>query len=140
MATIRKAKPEDTPQLETLFQLSRQKTFTSRPEDEFQIGDYAKSVEEDEVWVAEENGDVVGFVCTYPADNFVHNLFVHPDDQGKGIGSRLLQTAEANLLIPMTLKITMDNIKACVFCEKHDWHQVSVYEDAEEPYILYKEG
>jgi hypothetical protein len=72
MAMIRKSKPEDARQLEALFQFTRQKTFTSRPQDEFQIGDYAKSVEEDEVWVAEENGDIVGFVSTYPADNFVH--------------------------------------------------------------------
>lgn len=138
MVTIRKAKPEDTPQLEALFQRTRQETFITRPHDEFQLGDYAKSVEEDEVWVAEENGDVVGFVSTYPADNFIHNLFVLTHHQGRGIGSRLLQTAEANLSRPMTLKIATDNFDVCGFYECRGWLQVSVHEDAPEPYVLYK--
>lgn len=140
MITIRKPKPEDTPQLEALFQLTRQKTFASHPQDEFQIGDYAKSVEEDEVWIAEENGNIVGFVSTYPADHFVHNLFVHPDHQGRGIGSRLLQTAEANLSRPMTLKIAMDNRDVCGFYESRGWLQVSVHEDVEKPYVLYEKS
>jgi ribosomal protein S18 acetylase RimI-like enzyme len=137
VVTIRKTKSEDTPQLEALFQLTRQKTFASRPKSEFQMGDYAKSVEEDEVWVAEENGNIVGFVSTYPAHNFVHNLFVHPDHQGRGIGSRLLQTAEANLSRPMTLKIAMDNRKVCAFYERWGWFMVSAHEEAEKPYVLY---
>ena len=138
MATIRKSKPEDTAQLEKLFHLTCQHTFTSRPKDEFQIGDYAKSVEEDEVWVAEKDDLVVGFISTYSADNFLHNLFVHPDHQGKGIGTQLLKIAEENLKRPMTLKIAMDNRKACAFYESRGWFQVSVHEDAPEPYMLYK--
>jgi len=137
MVMLRKAKPEDTPQLEALFQLTCQETFTSRPKGEFQIGDYAKSVEEDEVWVAEEGGAVVGFVSTYPADHFVHNLFVHPNHQGRGTGSRLLQTAEAHPSRPMTLKIAMDNFDVCAFYESRGWFMVSEHKDAEEPYVLY---
>ena len=138
MAAIRKPKPEDTPQLEALFQLTRQKTFKSHPQDEFQIGDYAKSVQEDEIWVAEENGDVIGFVSTYPADNFVHNLFVHPDYQGCSIGSRLLQIAETSLSRPMALKVAMDNLDVCGFYESRGWLQVSVHENVPDPYILYR--
>jgi ribosomal protein S18 acetylase RimI-like enzyme len=138
MAIIRKSKPEDTPQLEMLFQQTRQHTFTSRPKDEFQMGDYAKSVEEDEVWVAEEDDLIVGFVSTYPADNFIHNLFVYPSHQRKGIGTTLLQEAEANLRKPMTLKIAMDNRKVCAFYESHGWFQVSVHKNDPKPYILYK--
>lgn len=135
--TIRKPTHEDTVQLEILFQLIRRKTFTSRPENEFQIGDYQKSTADDEVWVAEQNGAIVGFVSTYPANNFLHNLFVHPGSQGQGIGTQLLQVAEANLARPMTLKIAMDNLAACRFYEKYGWYQVSVHEDVREPYILY---
>jgi ribosomal protein S18 acetylase RimI-like enzyme len=73
----------------------------------------------------------------YVPDNFIHNLFVHPEHQGKGIGTKLLQIAEQTLGRPMTLKAAMDNPKSFSFYEKYGWHQVSIHEDVNEPYILY---
>ncbi len=137
MTVIRKAKPGDTSQLEILFQLTRQQAFTSRPALEFTLGDYQKSTNDDEVWVIEKNDVIVGFVSTYPADNFIHNLFVHPTYQKQGYGSQLLQIAEATLAKPMTLKIALYNLKVCSFYKKHGWQQLSVNEDAEESYVLY---
>lgn len=138
MINIRKAKCEDIQQLEILFQFIRQKTFISRPKNEFQIGDYQKSTADDEVWVMEENAVIIGFVSTYSADNFVHNLFIHPAHQRCGKGTQLLQTAEKNLKRPMTLKIAIDNLKVCGFYEKYGWYQVSMHQDTVEPYVLYK--
>ncbi len=134
---IRKQMHEDIDKLELLFQLVRVKTFFTRPKNDFQIGDYQKSTEGENVWVAEENGMIVGFVSIYPANNFVHNLFIHPNYQGKSIGSQLLQIAELNLNTPMTLKIAIDNLTVCRFYEKHGWHQISVHDDTQEPYVLY---
>lgn len=135
---IRKANEKDTHALEILFQLTRQSTFILRSGDEFQIGDYQKSTAEDEVWVAEKIGEIVGCVSTYPFDKFIHNLFVHPKYQGQGIGSELLKIAEQNLSRPMTLKIAMDNLKVCGFYEKYGWYQVSMHNDMDEPYVLYR--
>jgi ribosomal protein S18 acetylase RimI-like enzyme len=135
---IRKARYTDISQLEILFQLTNRSTFVSRPKDDFQIGDYQKSTAEDDVWVAEKDEIIVGFVSTYPAENFVHNLFVHPDYQTQGIGTQLLHIAEANLGRPMTLKIAMDNLKACGFYEKYNWYKASQYDDIDKPYLLYK--
>jgi len=137
MVTIRKSNPDDTPQLEILFQLTRQYTFSCRSPNEFRIGDYAKSVEKDDVWIAEENGVIIGVVSIYPANNFIHNLFVHPHHQRKGIGTILLKQAEDNLEKPMTLKVSMDNSKACLFYQKHGWKEVSTHKDEAEPYWLY---
>ena len=123
-----------------MFQFVRQNTFTSRPATEFLIGDYIKSTDEDEVWVAEDNGIILGFVSTYPSHNFLHNLFVLPDAQGKYIGTQLLRIAEDNLARPMTAKIAMDNLKVCSFYEKYGWSKVSIHEDAEEPYVLYEKN
>jgi GNAT superfamily N-acetyltransferase len=69
---------------------------------------------------------------------FIHNLFIHPIHQKCGNGTQLLKVAEKNLGRPMTLKIAMDNLKACGFYEKHGWHKVSVHEDTLEAYTLYK--
>jgi GNAT superfamily N-acetyltransferase len=137
MITIRKAKDDDTLKLEMLFQATRQKTFTLRSAKEFQIGDYAKSVEEDEVFVAEKNNIIGGFISIYPQDNFIHNLFVLSSYQRYGIGKLLLKKAEENLSSPMTLKIALDNINVSVFYEKQGWHQASLHHEADEPYALY---
>ena len=138
MTVIRAAKNEDTHTLEEIFQITRQKTFKLTPSQNFNIGDYKKSTEGEEVWVAEENGDIVGFISLWLPDNFIHNLFVHPDYQGRGIGQQLLKKAEERLSPPMTLKITIDNIKASFFYEKHGWKKISVHKNEQEPYILYK--
>ncbi len=135
---IRRAELGDIPQLEEIFYFTRKKTFLSRHEGSFRIDDYQISTLEDEVWVAEINGTIAGFISIYLLDNFIHNLFIHPKFQGQGIGKQLLQIAERRLSHPITLKIAMDNLRACGFYEKHGYYQVSVHEDAEEPYLLYK--
>ena len=138
MIMIRKCIDEDIAELEVLFQLTRRATFSKRDPDEFQIGDYTKSTNEDEVWVAHDANQIVGFVSIYKPDNFLHNLFVHPNHQCRRIGSQLLKVAEANLAATVSAKIAMDNIKACAFYEKNGWRLVSIHKDADEPYLLYK--
>lgn len=137
---IRPANTEDTKALEMLFMLTRQHTFANRNPGEFKIGDYQKSTAEDEVWVAEVNGIIVGFVSIYVADNFIHNLFVLPAFHARGFGVQLLQMAENHLLRPMTLKIAMDNLAACGFYEKYGWYEYSVHSDEPEPYLLYRKN
>lgn len=71
MINIRKPNIKDIDALEELFQLTHQHTFILRPVEEFKIGDYVKSTHEDEVWVAEEAGVIIGFVSVYISDNFI---------------------------------------------------------------------
>jgi ribosomal protein S18 acetylase RimI-like enzyme len=137
MTIIREAKNEDTDALEEIFLITRQKTFKLTPSQNFNIGDYKKSTEGEEVWVAEENGNIAGFISLWLPDNFIHNLFVHPDYQGRSIGQQLLKKAEERLSRPMALKVTLENIRACLFYEKHGWKKISVHENEKEPYILF---
>lgn len=137
---IRKPSIEDIESLEQLFRLTRQHTFVLRRPEEFKIGDYVKSTNEDEVWVADENAFIIGFVSIYVSDNFIHNLFVHPEHQRMGVGSKLLQIAEQNLGRPMTLKAAMDNPKSFSFYEKYGWHKVFIHQNIDEPYILYRKN
>jgi ribosomal protein S18 acetylase RimI-like enzyme len=101
------------------------------------MGNYINSTQEDEVWIAENQHGIVGFFSIYPKDNFIHNLFVHPKSQGKGVGKALLDHAEQNLAKPMTLKVALNNANACGFYEHYGWHLISVHKNAPEPYWLY---
>ena len=47
-----------------------------------------------EVWVAEAGGRTVGYIAFDAA--WIHQLYVHPDAQGQGIGPRLLAKALAD--------------------------------------------
>lgn len=138
MTNIREAKNEDIDELEIIFQITRQKTFKLTPSENFNIGDYKKSTEGEEVWVLEENGNIAGFISLWLPDNFIHNLFVHPDFQGRCIGQQLLEKAEERLCRPMALKVSMGNVKACFFYEKNGWRKISTHEDEQEPYILFR--
>jgi ribosomal protein S18 acetylase RimI-like enzyme len=128
----------DTTQLEELFLFTLQQTFRLRPQDEFKMGDYIKSVARDEVLVAEINGKIVGFVSFQIESNFIHNLFVHPDSQNKMIGSTLLKAAEEKIPIPVTLKVAIDNAKVVGFYEKHGYKRELINLEAPKPYMSYK--
>lgn len=43
------------------------------------------------VWVAETEGEIVGFIAFRPG--WIDHLYVHPDQQGQGIGPALLAKA-----------------------------------------------
>jgi ribosomal protein S18 acetylase RimI-like enzyme len=133
---VREAREEDTEVLEKLFQLTRQITFKSLPPEKFNIEDYKKSVEGEEVWLSEVDGNITGFISLWIQDNFIHNFFVHPDWQGRGIGQQLLDKAEERLTRPMGLKVTLDNIKARQFYQNRGWKIISTHEDEQESYIL----
>ena len=45
-----------------------------------------------EIWVAEEDGRVVGFAAI--GDDTLGHIYVHPDYQGRGIGIALLEQGE----------------------------------------------
>jgi len=134
---IRKDTTNDMPRLEEIFLITRQATFKNRSEN-FKIGDYLESTVDDKVWIGELDGVIVGFISVYSQDNFIHNLFVDQQYQGKGFGSQLLLFAEGNLSYPITLKVAMDNLKACPFYEKYGYYKVAEFNKTLEPYILYR--
>ena len=49
----------------------------------------------DQFWVAEEDGEIIGFSRSILRDGIrqLSELFVHPDKQSQGVGKRLLESA-----------------------------------------------
>ncbi|AGA68224.1 putative P-loop ATPase fused to an acetyltransferase [Desulfitobacterium dichloroeliminans LMG P-21439] len=44
-----------------------------------------------ETWVAEENGNLIGFISLL--GNYIGALFITPKEQGKGVGTKLIEQA-----------------------------------------------
>lgn len=49
---------------------------------------------ENEVWVAEADGEVCGFIAFKPG--WINHLYIHPEHQGRGLGHALLDKALAD--------------------------------------------
>lgn len=60
------------------------------------LADYGAEIRDHQVWAAERDGVPVGFVVLIrrPDHLLLHNIAVHPDHQGHGIGRTLLEHAE----------------------------------------------
>ena len=63
--------------IKNLFLLTRLDTFIYDPPEKFKLEDYIDSVNGEEVWVAEQNNIILGFVSMWLQDNFIHNLFYY---------------------------------------------------------------
>jgi GNAT superfamily N-acetyltransferase len=69
-----------------------------------------------ETWVVEEDGRVVAYLALQ--DDVLDHLFVHPDFQGRGLGTALLEHAQR--LRPDGFSLwTHDASEACAFYERH---------------------
>ena len=98
MSTIRRATPDDLPAIADLVQ-GAYAVYVPRlggrpgPMDD----DYAQQIEQGQTEVLEDEDTIRGVLVTIPHDDhlLIHNVAVDPDHQGHGIGSRLLDHAEA---------------------------------------------
>ncbi|MBT3790186.1 MAG: GNAT family N-acetyltransferase [Alphaproteobacteria bacterium] len=52
----------------------------------------------DNILVAVLNKDIVGFVATGKPDNYISDLWVSPESEGQGIGSKLVAALETHIL------------------------------------------
>jgi GNAT superfamily N-acetyltransferase len=70
-----------------------------------------------EVWVAEEDGRVLGFAAL--DGDMLSFLYIHPDAHGQGIGSALLERAKERRPEGFTFWVFQQNEQARRFYERH---------------------
>lgn len=86
--------------------------------------------------MAEQAGDRVGFASVSPQDNFLHNLFVDPKAQGKGVGSALLKQVQETFTSTGSLKCLVRNERATAFYRRHGWQTEATGDSPEGEYYL----
>lgn len=138
MIKVRQATTDDLPALKDIFLVTRQISFIWKKNPDFKLSDFDEATKDEEIWVAEQNGEICGFIALWKETNFVHHLFVHPKYQNKGIGKQLIDKAKEVLQSPLTLKVEIANIKALQFYTKDGWVIEEENSEHETPYYLLK--
>jgi ribosomal protein S18 acetylase RimI-like enzyme len=117
---IRRAEPQDADDIGETFSKSMA-TLTFLPplhtEEEHRRFMTEMVPVDHEMWVAEEDGRVVGLAAV-GAETLGH-LYVHPDYQRRGLGSQLLEKTKALRPEGFTLWTFPHNESACRFYERH---------------------
>jgi GNAT superfamily N-acetyltransferase len=117
---LRRARPEDAEAVADVFVPAfGGLTFLPRlhTEDETRAWIAETMLPSHEVWVAEIEGEVVGFAAL--ADDLLGHIYVHPSAQGRGIGSVLLEQAKDCRPRGFDLWVFQQNEGARRFYERH---------------------
>lgn len=139
---IREHKAADSQALRQLFVESRDAAFPWVPAGLHQEVDFDVTTAGERVLVAfarnaEANALPLGFASIWEPDGFLHNLFVHPSAQRRGVGSALLAAC-----VPYfgrhtpTLKCLRDNESATRFYLNRGWQLQSEEEGPDGPFLL----
>lgn len=122
---------------------------------------FKKDVERDELYVAEENGRILGaiVISTFMDEEYVpikwltpngnstyiHRLCVHPDHQGKGLAQQLMDFAESysrdNSFVSVRLDTFSQNLRNQRFYEQRGYQKLGdIYfpKQSEHPFHCYE--
>lgn len=83
---------------------------------------------ENEVWVAEAEGAVCGYIAFKPG--WINHLYIHPDHQGQGMGDALLAKALSDGT-PRELWTFQQNTRARAFYEARGFSLVRLTDGAD---------
>jgi len=116
---IRRARAEDAQEVGEVFVASLETlTFLSRLHTLEETRRFIVEIvpRDHEIWVAEEDGRVVGLAAI--GEDTLGHLYVHPDSQGQGIGTALLDRTKELRPKGFTLWTFPQNDRACSFYER----------------------
>ena len=113
---IREAQREEWPACAEIYVRSGRAAFTWADPEMFQADNLIAWAEQGEtLYLALDGGRPVGMMSFWRPDNFIHNLFVAPEAQGRGVGAALLDFAYGIADGPVTLKCDLANAAALRF-------------------------
>jgi ribosomal protein S18 acetylase RimI-like enzyme len=144
---VRPARVDEKDALAWLFVRARNGMTYVPPVPEEHVGLIADELfaDNEEVWLAEENGQLRGFLAIRRSGasgwETLERLYVEPDDQGRGIGTALLDKAKELRPGGLQLWVFQKNTGAIGFYERHGFRLVKRTDGAEnmerEPDALY---
>jgi GNAT superfamily N-acetyltransferase len=110
---IRRARSNEIPACADLYLKVLTETFTWIAPERHNRDDFLRSARDEEIYVAVEDGRIVGLAGFFRPLNFLHSLYV--DARGRGIGKALLDHVSAVADGPVSLKVQEANVRAQAF-------------------------
>lgn len=110
---VRRARPEELPACAELYVRVLRETFTWLPLERRRASDFLRDAAAEEVYVAVEDGCILGLAAFYRPQNFLHSLYVAA--RGRGVGKALLDHVTALADGPVSLKVQAPNRRAQAF-------------------------
>jgi GNAT superfamily N-acetyltransferase len=107
---IRRARPDELEACADLYLQVLIDTFTWVPADRHDRGEFLRSAHTEEIYVALQDGRLVGVAGFYRPMNFVHSLYVA--ERGRGLGKALLDHLSDVADRPLSLKVQAANVRA----------------------------
>lgn len=122
---VRAYQEADRPFLRTLFLAARKTNWTWLSDTHWRLEDFDAVTLGETILVAEHAGHIAGFASLSTADRFLHNLFIDPPHQRKGVASALLHACYPLCRGKMALKCLIANQPALEFYQQHGWKIIS---------------
>ena len=118
---IRRARPEDSDAIAETYNASFETLLTFLPDlhtrDDWRRFINAVVPLDHEIWVAEDEGTVVGFAAI--GESTLGHIYVRPDFQRRGLGTALLDKTKELRPDGFTLWTFPANEQACRFYDRH---------------------
>jgi len=109
---IARARHHDLAEAAALYHRVATATLHWMPPNSFTPAVFMEQARHETVWLAWEEGRIVGLAALYEPDSFLHSLYVDAGRQGRGIGLALLNTVAAAAAGPLSLKVEVQNLRA----------------------------
>ena len=144
---IRPARSEEILPLTRLYVRARNEMEYLPPVPDEHVEQIAARIRRhDEVWLADDEGHMLGFLAIEHSTNLaapvLERLYVEPADQSRGVGKTLLDKAKALRPGGLHLWVFQRNTGAIRFYERHGFNLVKLTDGAEnmerEPDALYR--
>ncbi|HEY0437874.1 MAG TPA: GNAT family N-acetyltransferase [Phenylobacterium sp.] len=110
---VRRARPDELGACADLYVRVLRETFTWMAPERHDRGDFLRAARDEEVYVAERDGRIVGVAGFYRPQTFLHSLYV--EARGDGVGKALLDHVSAVADGPVSLKVQLPNRRAQAF-------------------------
>ncbi|EGQ8241610.1 GNAT family N-acetyltransferase [Vibrio parahaemolyticus] len=120
-----------------LYRDSRLATFSWHDSVLFELSDFDRDTEGEDIWVASKSNEILGFISIWEPDNFIHHLFVSPRNLRSGVGLKLLDFAKQRYS-NLSLKCLTQNSNAIGFYRSQGFTIVETVDDGAESYHLMK--
>ena len=113
---VRRARADELDACADLYVRVLRETFTWLPPERHRREDFLRAAVEEEVYLAAEDGRLLGVAGFYRPQNFIHSLYV--DVRGRGVGKALLDHMAAVADGPLSLKVQAPNRRAQAFYQR----------------------